>query len=191
MIDSKTGIWKVNTGPSSRIANNAVLHKFDETLCQAFISFLEDQTDIVDFGCGNADYAKRLYLEGKNVNAFDGNPNTPAMTEGFAKVLDLSVPFDLQKKYECVISLEVGEHIPKEREQVFLDNLDKHCKQCIILSWALPGQGGDGHVNEQPNSYIIDQMTSRGYTFYKEASEYFREVANLWWFKRTIMVFIK
>lgn len=191
MIDSNTGIWKVNTGPSSKIANEPVLHKFDEALCEAFISFLEEQTDIVDFGCGNADYAKQLYMEGKNVDAFDGNPNTPEMTKGFAKVLDLSVPFNLGKKYECVISLEVGEHIPKDREQIFLDNLDRHCLQCIILSWALPGQGGDGHVNEQSNRYIIDQMRSRGYSFHKEAAEYFKQVANLWWFKKTIMVFVK
>ena len=191
MIDAKTGIWKINTGPSSKVANEPVLHKFDEPLCEAFISFLEVQTDVVDFGCGNADYARRLQAEGKNVDAFDGNPNTPEMTNGFAKVIDLSVPFDLEKKYECVISLEVGEHIPKNREQDYLDNLDRHCKQCLILSWALPGQGGDGHVNEQSNEYIIDQMSNRGYSFYKEAADYFKQVANLWWFKKTIMVFIK
>ena len=167
------------------------MHKFDEPLCQALILFLEDQTDIVDFGCGNADYAKRLTQGGKKVDAFDGNPNTVEMTGGFAKILDLSQNFDLKTKYECVISLEVGEHIPKEKEQTYLDNLDRHSTQCIILSWALPGQGGDGHVNEQPNEYIVGEMEKRGYNHYEEASNYFRSVANLWWFKKTIMVFIK
>jgi len=191
MIDPKSGIWQVNTGPSSKIANEPVLHKFDESLCNALILFLEDQTEIVDFGCGNADYARRLFQVGKNIDAFDGNPNTPEMTKGFANILDLSQEFNLNKKYECVISLEVGEHIPKEREQTYLDNLDRHSEQCIILSWALPGQGGDGHVNEQPNEYIISEMEKRGYKHYEDASNYFRGVANLWWFKKTIMVFVK
>jgi len=191
MIDPQTGIWQVNTGPSSQTANEPVLHKFDEPLCQALINFLQEQTEIVDFGCGNADYTKRLLAEGKNVDAFDGNPNTPEMTGGVAKILDLSQEFDLGKKYECVISLEVGEHIPKDKEQIYLDNLDRHSSQCIILSWALPGQGGDGHVNELPNEYIISEMEKRGYSHFEEASLHFREVANLWWFKKTIMVFVK
>ncbi len=191
ILDVKTGIWTTNTGPSSKIANEPVLHKFDESLCQALIQFLTDQTDIVDFGCGNADYAKILSQQGKNVDAFDGNPHTPEMTNGFASVLDLSKEFDLKKKYECVISLEVGEHIPKEYEQIYLDNLDRHSSQCIILSWALPGQGGDGHVNEQPNEYIIEEMKKRGYNYSEFSSNAFRKIVNLWWFKKTIMVFIK
>ena len=103
----------------------------------------------------------------------------------------LSDKFDLEKKYECVISLEVGEHIPKEKEQIFLDNLDRHCKQCIILSWALPGQGGDGHYNEQSNDYIVSEMEKRNYKHWEEASNYFRNSVSLWWFKKTIMVFLK
>lgn len=191
MIDKKTGIWKINTGPSSRIANEPVLHKFDESLCNALISFLEDQETVVDFGCGNADYAKILRKEGKKIDAFDGNPYTPEMTDGFASVLDLSEEFNLNKTYECVISLEVGEHIPKSREQIYLNNLTRHSRQGIILSWALPGQGGDGHVNEQPNSYIIEEMEKRGFDYWEQASLFLRGAATLWWFKKTIMVFLK
>lgn len=191
MIDTKTGIWKVNTGPSSTIAHANTLHKFDPGLSQALLEFLENQVDIVDFGCGNADYSKILLENGKQVDCFDGNPNTPEMTGGIGKVLDLSEEFNLEKKYECVISLEVGEHIPKEKEQIFLDNLDRHCEQCIILSWALPGQGGDGHFNEQPNNYIINEMEKRNYKHWEESSNYFRNSVNLWWFKKTIMVFLK
>jgi len=191
MIDKQTGIWTVNTGPSSTIAHANTLHKFDPGLSSALSEFLEDQTEIVDFGCGNADYSRILIGKGKRVDCFDGNPNTPEMTKGLGKVLDLSQDFDLEKKYECVISLEVGEHIPKEREQIFLNNLDKHCGQCIILSWALPGQGGDGHFNEQPNEYIIEEMKKRNYNYWKEASDYFRGSVSLWWFKKTIMVFLK
>jgi hypothetical protein len=191
MIDTKTGIWKVNTGPSSTIAHANTLHKFDPGLSQALLEFLENQVDIVDFGCGNADYSKILLENGKQVDCFDGNPNTPEMTGGIGKVLDLSEEFNLEKKYECVISLEVGEHIPKEKEQIFLDHLDRHCEQCIILSWALPGQGGDGHFNEEPNKYIINEMEKRNYKHWEESSNYFRNSVNLWWFKKTIMVFLK
>lgn len=190
-IDTNTGIWTVDTGPSSTIATAPTLHKFDQPLCNALLEFLEEVDTIVDFGCGNADYTRRFLAAGKQVDAFDGNPNTPQMTKGLAKVLDLSQDFDLGKKYECVLSLEVGEHIPPAREQIFLNNLDKHSAQCIIVSWALPGQGGDGHFNEQPNDYIKKQFTDRGYKNWEEAEQYLRNSATLWWFKKTIMVFTK
>lgn len=191
MIDKKTGIWTVNTGPSSTIHNAPTLHKYDPGLADALIHFLQDQDTIVDFGCGNADYTKLLVKENKTVECYDGNPNTPEMTDGLCKVLDLSKEFDLNKKFECVISLEVGEHIPPEYEQIFIDNLDRHSAQCVILSWALPGQGGDGHFNERDNSYIKENFEKRGYKNWIEAENYLRESTTLWWFKNTIMVFLK
>jgi 2-polyprenyl-3-methyl-5-hydroxy-6-metoxy-1,4-benzoquinol methylase len=69
------------------------------------------------------------------------------------------VEIDLQKKFDCVISLEVGEHIPQKSESVFINNLISHTKQYLILSWATPGQVGDAHVNEQDADYIISKIT--------------------------------
>ena len=113
------------------------------------------------------------------------------MTNGLGKILDLTEKFDLNKKYECVICLEVGEHIPPEHEQIFLDNLDRHCEQCLILSWALPGQGGDGHVNEKDKDYVVKELSKRGYKEWNEASEFFKNSSTFGWFKETIIVFTK
>lgn len=88
------------------------------------------------------------------------------------------------------MSLEVGEHIWKEGEQAFLDNVRRHAQRGIVLSWAISGQnGGHNHVNEQPNAYIIEQLKIRGCTYDEQASTQLREVATLPWFKNTIMVF--
>ena len=61
---------------------------------------------------------KQLISEGFKCEAYDGNPNTPEMTGGIGKVLDLSERFDLGKKFDYVVSLEVAEHIPKEYEEI-------------------------------------------------------------------------
>ena len=191
-IEESTGIWDINTGPSVTATNTHQLHKYDQGLFNPLLNFLQDQKTIVDFGCGNADYARHLIEKGnKTVDCYDGNPNTPEMTGGLGKVLDLSKKFDLGKKYECVISLEVGEHIPPKFEQIYIDNLDRHCSQCIILSWALPGQGGAGHVNERDNSYIKNEFQKRGYKSWDKAENLFRNAATFSWFKNTMMVFIK
>jgi cyclopropane fatty-acyl-phospholipid synthase-like methyltransferase len=131
-------------------------HYNDSTLAEGLISFFrsESVSSLADFGCGNGYYVKRLLDHDISSIGFDGNPNTPIMTNNTCKVLDLSIPYKFQEAFDWVISLEVGEHLPKQFEDIFLDNLHNNNRNGIILSWAIKGQGGIGHVNEQNNDYI-------------------------------------
>jgi cyclopropane fatty-acyl-phospholipid synthase-like methyltransferase len=169
-------------------------HAHDSNLAQAILKILKTRKidTLVDFGCGTGEYARYFKRHGIDVDAYDGNPYTEQLTGGIGKVLDLSQRFNLLKQFGCVMSLEVGEHIPAEFEQAFLDNLIKHSidKGIIILSWAVPGQDGDGHVNCQTNDYIMQEMQNRGYYLDNLATNKLRKAASLWWFKNSLMVFI-
>jgi hypothetical protein len=90
-----------------------------------------------------------------------------------------------------VFCLEVGEHIPVQYEQTFIDNVCRAAKNDIVLSWAIIGQGGDGHVNCRNNDYVINQMAIRGFTIDIGKSNQLRNCANLFWFKNTVMYFKK
>jgi hypothetical protein len=105
-------------------------------------------------------------------------------------VLDLSKPFDMPKK-EYVITLEVGEHIPKINEDIFIGNVHNHNTKGVILSWAVVGQGGDGHVNCQNNDYIKQKFHDLGYKNDIEEEQFLRINSSFSWFKNTIMVFKK
>ena len=59
------------------------------------------------------------------------------------------------------------------------------------MSWALKGQGGDGHVNEQNEDYVLDLFNELGMTYHQDISKMLRDVAQLGWFKKTIYVFSK
>jgi tryptophanyl-tRNA synthetase len=62
----------------------------------------------------------------------------------------------------------------------------------LIISWAVEGQGGSGHVNCKNNDYIIAQVVDRGFKYNTEASDALRKSAtNASWFSYTIMVFDK
>jgi hypothetical protein len=50
---------------------------------------------------------------------------------------------------DWIISLEVALHIPEKYEAVYLDNILRHATKRIILSWAVPGQGGISHINNK------------------------------------------
>lgn len=169
-------------------------HHTDEGLSKSLISLVEDLDSIVDFGCGDASYAKAINLmyPGKEVKAFDGNPNVEIITRGFGSRLDLTEEFYLDRQFDLVISLEVAEHIPPQFESVFIQNLILHTKSYLLLSWAIPGQGGKGHVNEQSNEYVISLFDNLGFSHLKEVSQNLRDsITNCPWFKNTLFLFQK
>ena len=168
-------------------------HHTDKGLKDSLLSLVSDLESVVDFGCGDASYAKYLQSNSNiKVKAFDGNPNVKQITNNFAEQLDLAKPFNLDEVFDIVISLEVAEHIPKEYEATYINNLCKHTNKYLIISWATPGQGGKGHVNEQTNEYVIDLFLTLGLEYKKEYSNYLRNsITNCNWFKNTILVFEK
>jgi hypothetical protein len=168
-------------------------HIYDIKLCKCIEIFLKENNvkSIVDLGCGTGEYASNFINSGIQCDAYDGNPNTTIITNGIGKVLDLSINIDLGRNYDCVLSLEVGEHIPQKYESIFINNLCKHSNKWIILSWAIVGQIGYGHVNCRNNDYIIEKIANKGFTFKQDISDLFRKNSTTPWFKNTTMVFQK
>jgi hypothetical protein len=178
---AKTGYWSGNTEAN---------HKFDLPLAEAIKMLLikENILNVLDVGCGYGYYVDHLSNNSKLVCAgIDGNPDTDV--NPLCRVHDLTTPFNHVTDSECVLCLEVGEHIPKQFTSQFLSNIKNGKPKVIILSWAIPGQGGDGHVNELPNEDVINMFSE--YTYDIETSQKLRDAASLWWFKNTIMVFRK
>lgn len=165
-------------------------HVHDARLTQCLVSFFKNEgaTSIVDFGCGLGKYVQAFRNSGLNATGFDGNPNTPELTNNTCGVLDLSVSTQLEP-FDWVMSLEVGEHLPKKFEDIFINNLHLNNKCGIVLSWAVKGQGGHGHFNEQNNDYIKSKICELGYVNDVDSENNMRNMLSLSWFKNTIMVF--
>jgi 2-polyprenyl-3-methyl-5-hydroxy-6-metoxy-1,4-benzoquinol methylase len=181
---NKTGFWEGN------VINE---HWHDPLLAIGLISFFRSRgvSTVLDLGCGAGDYCKTIVNNSMFCECYDGNPETNIITDGLCNVYDLSTPMDLQKTFDVVMSLEVGEHIPVIYEKIFLDNITRHASTIIVLSWAIPGQGGQGHVNCQTNDYIISEIALRNYVFNKTESQILRNNVSLSWFKDTLMIFEK
>lgn len=163
-------------------------HAFDHALAQELGVLLRGKT-ICDFGCGLGKYVEWLRQVGLECEGYDGNPNTEELSFGMCHSLNLAEPVDLQRRYDVVISLEVAEHIPRRYESIFLDNLARHAKEMIVLSWAVPGQPGDGHINCRMNIYAIYQLWRRGFRFEPRATSVLRGHCSLPWFQNTLMAF--
>lgn len=183
LIINERGFWSGITADTDR-------HAHDNQLSDALVKFFKNQNtnSIVDLGAGLGKYTKNFRDNGLNADCYDGNPDTTSLSEGRCAVLDLSESINIPK-YDWVLSLEVGEHLPKQYEDIFINNLISSSTSGIVMSWAIPGQTGDGHFNEQSNDYIKSKMASLGYINNIEAENALREESSFSYFKNTIMVF--
>ena len=128
---------------------------------------------------------------------YDGAGNVEAFTKGKVQWIDVT-DSDLDtidsSISDWVLSLEVGEHIPPDKTQTFLNLLHRHNKKGIILSWGIRGQGGHGHINEKNNDEVIKLVTSMGY-YQNDWTENFtaetRKNAHYGWFHNSFLVFLR
>ena len=78
---------------------------------------------------------------------------------------DISVPFSAARSYDLVQCLEVAEHIPPQRSKTLIDNLTSHGRH-VLFSAAVPGQGGENHINERSYEFWRDLFAARGYRLF-------------------------
>ena len=171
-------------------------HAHSPKLAKWISEFLENEKDIpvIDMGCGLGDYL--VHLQNKGFKTLLGIEGEKSNKVNFKNIInqDLTVPFDLTKEYKGnVISLEVGEHIPKQYQKQYLDNLDRHCNNFLIMSWAIKNQPGLGHVNCMDNDEIIPIIENMGYNYLPVHSSDARINSDDFtpWFKNTILIFKK
>ena len=162
-------------------------HLCDKPLSDAIIEMFPVKS-VIDIGCGNGQYTKNFLDVGIACEGYDGSPLTPEITGGLCKIRDFTQPVYVGK-FDLVLCLEVGEHIPAIYERQFFTNLCFAAKEWICLSWGIMGQGGYGHINCHDNEYVINEMTVRGFAFDLEKSNHLRERSTLPWFENTTMVF--
>jgi len=103
---------------------------------------------------------------------------------------DLRLPFRYPKRFDLAISLEVAEHLPSESSEPFVDTL-VNLSDVILFSAAVPGQGGQNHINEQWVNYWQEKFSRRGYIFYDDLRPVIWWNSNIeWWYKQNIFLVI-
>ena len=122
---------------------------------------------VVDVGCGVGAFLRSFRVLGvETVLGLDGDylPREKLMVppEEF-RPTDLTKPFALDRRYDLVMCLEVGEHLDAPYADAFVQSL---CQlgDIVVFSAAIPVQGGDHHVNEQWQSYWVERFAKCGFS---------------------------
>lgn len=154
---------------------------------------------VMDIGCGQGHYLDALSKCGvPKVIGLEGSTYAVRNAiHGSVCYWDLRQPLQNEtlKNYDLAICIEVAEHLEEEYADTLVDTLC-HAKQ-VLMTAAVPGQGGTAHVNEQDWPYWAEKFTQRGYCLQmpemehvkrgidaaKESGEHVAE----WW--KNVMVF--
>ena len=166
--------------------NQVIWHQHSNRLLEKMIDVFPKYTTIIDLGCGHNFYASALDFLGYDTLGIDIVPMSNVDLVQDITKLDIEVPDNVN-----IISLEVGEYIPKEKEADYLNSLCSF-EGSVLLSWAAPNQFGIGHINCRPNNYIIKQMEERGKRHNDKLTKDFRAAVkdcHCDWFKETLMYF--
>jgi SAM-dependent methyltransferase len=120
---------------------------------------------IADFGCGQGAWLRAWSETGASILGVDGpyiERDRLMIDAADFRAADLGERVELGRRFDLVQSLEVAEHLPASKAAGFVETLVSHAP-LVLFSAAMPGQGGENHVNEQPLSYWRALFRERGY----------------------------
>lgn len=177
----ENGVWTQETADET--------HQSSANLAKFLKEYLPKDQYVFDFGCGNGYYISELEKEGFTCMGFEGFPLNNFLSKS-VNVADLTCPIVIGAK-GSVISLEVGEHLPKEAQETFMGTVTRHCKGKLIFSWAEIGQPGLGHINCRDQKEVIADVCARGFKYMEELTLQVRATIeeNTSWFQRTLLIF--
>ena len=147
---------------------------------------------VLDVGCGIGTFLCTFLEAGvPEVRGVDGEWLDRSLLlipkERFT-VVDLEKPIHLGRKFDMALCLEVAEHLAPESADNIVDSLCEHA-DTIVFSAAIPGQGGQNHVNEQPFNYWKEKFEQRGFHWHDVLRRrYWNETSIEWWYKQNIFL---
>jgi hypothetical protein len=152
-----------------------------------FVLDLVQPQSIVDVGCATGAWLSVFRNHGvETVLGLDGayvDRSKLLIPHECFSATDLARPFSISRQFDLAVSLEVAEHLPASRAQGFIKSLCQ-LSPIVLFSAAIPGQGGDYHINEQWPEYWRQ-------LFAKESFRMFDPFRALLWHDERVAVYYR
>ncbi len=162
-----------------------------------FLMKMFNPINVLDVGCGIGTWLHSFKKNGiPEIFGIDGDYVDRQLLSQFIPAnsftpIDLQKPFALNRKFDLVICLEVAEHLPKSAADGFINSLCLHA-DTIVFSAAIPGQGGQYHINEQWLDYWVKKFDLNSYKLYDVLRPILWNMADVdWWYKQNMVIFSK
>ncbi len=165
------------------------------SMMKIVVNHFPNAKSIIDVGCGVGSFlraSKELGFE--SIKGIDGSWVDEDLLEfpvsDFLKV-DLNKLPEANRKFDIALCLEVAEHLSPTSATSLVNFLVLQA-DVVVFSAAIPGQGGNNHVNEQWQSYWEEIFKSFGFV----AEDLIRP--QIWgepnipfWYQQNTVVYVK
>ncbi len=153
---------------AGRSGNDALWAGSDKS-ARAIVPFtvqLVEPRSVIDVGCGNGAWLSVFLDHGiEDVLGVDA----PSVDQAVLRIprnkfraVDLRQPFSAGRRFDLALCVEVAEHLPPDRGPTLVEELVA-LAPVVLFSAAVPGQGGQGHFNEQWPDYWAGLFQRNGF----------------------------
>ena len=158
---------------------------------------LVQPSSLVDVGCGDGTWLSVFTEQGvQDVIGVDGSYVDTNLLQIPSKHFvshDLTMPLTpvVSRKFDLVVSLEVGEHLPADNAEGFVATLTS-LGPIVLFSAAVPNQGGTQHLNEQWPDYWASLFRQHGYVAVDcIRRRIWKNQRVQWYYRQNILLFVK
>jgi SAM-dependent methyltransferase len=148
---------------------------------------------VVDIGCGVGGWLREFERCGiGDYLGTDGDympRHLLQISSDRYRPLDLEIATDLGCHFDLACCLEVAEHLPEIRADLFVALLVK-AAPVILFSAAIPHQGGTHHLNEQWQSYWARRFAGHGYIALDCIRPKIYDDSRVeWWYRQNMIIY--
>lgn len=157
------------------------------------ITHLLKPESVVDVGCGlgtwlsvfrECNVGTIMGLDGKHVD--QSRLHIPM---DCFRATELSEPFELDKRFDLAVCLEVAEHLPAGSAEGFVKSL-VGLAPVIVFSAAVPMQGGTNHVNEEWPDYWRTLFARHNYRpLDLIRKQIWKDRRVEWWYRQNLFIY--
>ena len=151
---------------------------------------LFNPSSVLDVGCGTGQSLDFFLDRGIDAVGVEGSSLAKAKARHPERIQLFNLNEELQsnRKFDLVWCVEVVEHIHPKYVLNLMKTFSNHSDR-VVLSAAHPGQGGEGHFNEQPASYWIELFKRHGFFYDASATDEFKRIEEM--FSENMLVFYR
>jgi SAM-dependent methyltransferase len=151
-------------------------------------------TSVIDVGCGTGDWLAAFSEQGvSDFLGVDGDyidKNQLAIPKSAFMECQLPKLPPINRKFDLAVSFEVGEHLPPPAADEFIKSVTT-VAPAVVFSAAIPGQGGNDHLNEQWPTYWARLFEKHGFVAIDCLRERFWQDPDVaWYYAQNMFLYI-
>jgi SAM-dependent methyltransferase len=155
---------------------------------------LFEPRSVLDVGCATGVWLSVFREHGvDDILGIDGpwvEKGHPEIPDNLFREYDLTQPISLERTFDLALCLEVAEHLPAEAAPGLVQSLTA-LAHVVVFSAAIPGQGGEGHINERWPSFWSKCFAAHGYVCFSILRQrLWSSDAVEFWYRQNMLCFV-